>query len=304
VPSLLPLQPLSDTGGALSFRDLINRYQLDPRSPYASLRFSTRKQYTACLKQILETCGDLQVSELKKADVQRFYDGWTNNGTERLPMGHSLITMLRGVVNFGVKKLEHPSCERASTVLHHMHFPVVKARNEVLTPEHVNGIIERAIKAGKPSIALAQAIQVDCGLRQKDVIGEWVPVSEPGISDLIWGNSKWMRGLRWEEIVGDSIVRRPAVGEEAEIVEIPLKDAVRVTAELNRIGDRPKSGPMIVCETTGRPWLANEYRRWWRKIARQAGVPDSVKNMDSRFHTETRLSVRDVRMRGYRYRSS
>jgi hypothetical protein len=33
---------------------------------------------------------------------------------------------------------------------------------------------------GWHSIALAQAIQFDCALRQKDVIGEWVPESEPG----------------------------------------------------------------------------------------------------------------------------
>ena len=43
-------------------------------------------------------------------------------------------------------------------------------------------------------------------LRQKDVIGEWVPRSEPGPSD-IWNSDgeKWLRGLRWQEIDGNLI---------------------------------------------------------------------------------------------------
>jgi hypothetical protein len=38
---------------------------------------------------------------------------------------------------------------------------------------------------GWHSIALGQAFQFECTLRQKDVIGEWVPLSEPGVSAVI-----------------------------------------------------------------------------------------------------------------------
>jgi site-specific recombinase XerC len=50
-------------------------------------------------------------------------------------------------------------------------------------------------------------------------------------------------------------------------------------------GDRatlPASGPMIVCDRTGRPWTAHYFRQRWREIAKAVGVPDDVWNMDSR----------------------
>jgi plasmid stabilization system protein ParE len=40
----------------------------------------------------------------------------------------------------------------------------------------------------------------DLGMRQKDMIGEWVPRSEPGVTDVFSGGSKWLMSARWEEI--------------------------------------------------------------------------------------------------------
>ena len=45
--------------------------------------------------------------------------------------------------------------------------------------------------------------------------------------------------------------------------------------------DFPKGGPLVICDITGLPWSTAEFRRKWRKVARQAGVPDVVKNRDS-----------------------
>jgi site-specific recombinase XerD len=44
----------------------------------------------------------------------------------------------------------------------------------------------------------------------------------------------------------------------------------------------PATGPVCYCETNGLPWSPNEYRRKWRLVANEAGVPKSVTNMDSR----------------------
>jgi hypothetical protein len=44
----------------------------------------------------------------------------------------------------------------------------------------------------------------------------------------------------------------------------------------------PLSGPIVISEETGRPYLDGPYRRTWRKLARIAGIPDEVFNMDSR----------------------
>jgi hypothetical protein len=43
----------------------------------------------------------------------------------------------------------------------------------------------------------------------------------------------------------------------------------------------PLRGPIIVSETTDRPWIVAEFRRYWRKAADLAGVPRTVRNADS-----------------------
>jgi hypothetical protein len=40
--------------------------------------------------------------------------------------------------------------------------------------------------------------------------------------------------------------------------------------------------PLIVDETAGRPYAEHAYAREWRAVARKAGIPDTVWNMDAR----------------------
>jgi hypothetical protein len=55
-----------------------------------------------------------------------------------------------------------------------------------------------------------------------------------------------------------------------------------LTKELARLGgERPPSGPVVICEWSDLPWTQYEFRRWWRKVADAAGIPKNVKNMDS-----------------------
>ena len=81
-----------------------------------------------------------------------------------------------------------------------MTFELPKVRTEFLTAEQAVAIRDEARSRGYPSIALAQAFAYELMLRQKDVIGEWVPVYEPGPSDVVAGNSKWLNGLHWSNV--------------------------------------------------------------------------------------------------------
>jgi hypothetical protein len=153
------------------------------------------------------------------------------------------------------------------------------------------------------SVGMAQAFQFECIFRQKDIIGEWVPETEPGESDT-WrikkkkGHQKWLRGIRWEEI-GADLVLRHITSKKQKPIEVDLKNAPLVVAELQRIDpgsiwfdeagaanvDRsrlPDTGPVIRWEVTGRPYDAAAFRREWRMVADAVGVPKSIKNMDSR----------------------
>jgi hypothetical protein len=122
--------------------------------------------------------------------------------------------------------------------------------------------------------------------RQKDVIGEWVPFSEPILSDVTHPRKgKWSRGLRWEEIDENWILRHQTSKKNKKI-EIDLKLAPMVMEQLRfqitLLGTRPAKGPIVVCDTVSKPWVASEFRRKWRMIAKLCKIPDNVRNMDSR----------------------
>ncbi|MGY2938924.1 hypothetical protein ACVWZ6_008526 [Bradyrhizobium sp. GM6.1] len=129
---------------------------------------------------------------------------------------------------------------------------------------------------------MAQAIQFEFGLGQKDTIGEYVPVTEPGTSDIILDGMKWLYGIRWEQ-VDEKLVLRHVTSFGAKSLELDFKRAPMVLEELKKLyrGSVPKKGPIIISEWNQKPWGSSEFRRWWRKIADAAGVPKNVKNMDS-----------------------
>jgi site-specific recombinase XerD len=143
-----------------------------------------------------------------------------------------------------------------------------------------DAICAEAHRINRPSIALAQAIQFEGMLRQKDIIGEWVPIAEPGTSAVIHKGLKWLRGIRWEEI-DENLVLRHVTSKRQKEVEIRLADAPMVVAELAKV-ERKGSGPVIVNESSGRPYSVTHFRQIWRTIATAAGVPKSVRNQDSR----------------------
>jgi hypothetical protein len=260
--------------------NLVDRYLTDGRSPYSKTQFQTRRNYDAMLRRLVEECGNKKLAELKAPEIRRLYETWSAGG-EKMAMAHSLATMLRGIVNFGNEVLQDSECERLSVVLHNLRFKVSKSQLMPVTAGHAKAIIIKANAIGMRSIALAQAFQFECKLGQKDVIGEWVPRDEPGISDVIHGNNKWRQGIRYSEI-DENLILRHTTSRAQEAVEIDLKLAPMVTEELKRRGALPVSGPVIVYERTGRPYEGFQFRHEWRRVADAAGISKSIKNMSSR----------------------
>lgn len=262
-----------------TIRSLAKCYQSDPDSPYHRTRYVSRRFYDRLLGRIVEDHGDEYVSAIKGRNILRWHEGWASDG--RTAMAHALIGMLRTIINFGVTMLEDDECARVSSVLNKMRFPVAKPRSERLTAEQANLIRAKAHEMGWHSIALAQAFQFELMLRQKDVIGEWLPISEPGVTDVINGNHKWLRGIRWDEI-DDNLVLRHVTSKRGKPIEAPLGSAPMVLEELALLKERPAAGPVVLYERNGLPWTASYFRQIWREIANAAGIPASVRNMDSR----------------------
>lgn len=261
---------------------LIHCYKSDPDSAYkkpGKLRYASRIHYDALMSLIEREIGNEPVAEIKGRLLQRWYDGWAADG--KVSVAHAKMKMLRMLFSFGTSLLEDEDCTRISTALSKMKFAMAKPRVERLTAEQANLIRAKAHELGRPSIALAQAFQFELMLRQKDVIGEWVPMSEPGMSDTIDGKLKWLRGIRWEEI-DQNMVLTHVTSKRSKEIKVSLCNAPMVMEELSLLGERPASGPIVISEWDKQPWTAPEFRRWWRQVADACGIPSAVRNMDSR----------------------
>ena len=267
-----------------TLKSLIQCYQADPDSTWHKKRIAVRRSHAMILVRVIEAHGDTLLPDIKARLIMSWHKEWSGNG-QKLSMGHSFVGQLRALFTFGATLLEDPDCERLCGVMHKLRFPMGKPRTERLTAQHAETIRAKAHEAGWHSMALAQAFQFDLMLRQKDVIGEWVPLEEPGVSDVTSRMGKWILGLRWSEI-DDDLILRHVTSKKGKPLEVDLKLAPMVMAELDFtikfLGDRPRTGPVIIQEPTGIPWSAIEFRRKWRRVADMAGVPKSIKNMDSR----------------------
>lgn len=274
----------------LAMRDLIEAYKTDKVSPYRKLRYRTRQNYNSLLQRVGKDRGAVRLTEIRHRVFLEWHADWSSDG-QHIPMAHALIGMVRTLIGFGVVFLEDRECERLSGVLHKMKFEMGKGRDQHLTADQVDAVRVQAHKMGYPSMAQAQALQFDGTLRQKDIIGETVPQSEPGISDVMWRGMKWLRGVRFNEI-DENLVLRHVTSKRLKLVEIDLKLAPMLFEEFQvaycDLGEPltraklPATGPVIVNEDTGRPYLTHQFRRRWRIIARAAGIPDEVQNRDTR----------------------
>jgi hypothetical protein len=168
-----------------------------------------------------------------------------------------------------------------------MEFRQSKPRTVILTYTQAVAIIARAHAVGRGSIALAQALQFETALRQRDVIGEWEPGEENSSSGIKLNspngrrNRRWANGLTWSDIGSDGVLRKLTT-KTGTVVEFIVRLCPLLDEEVARVPIERRIGPMIVNEKTGLPYTANTFRTVWREIADAAGVPSHVWNMDSR----------------------
>ncbi len=289
-----------------SFRSLIDIYQRDKDSPYQNLRYYTKTRYDSNLRTLRNVLGGVHVPNLSFRDFKRWHENfvkpWSDGGPERVARAHSLMTMVRIVISFGAL-LELPRCAALKGVLEGMSFSTPKKRVDFIVAEQAIAIRAKAHERGYPSIALAQAFQFELMLRQKDVIGEWVPMDEPGISEVHYHGMKWLSGIQWSEIDanltlthrlskslrGRTAVMKPGEGKEEtyDLSAYPM-----VMEELAKIPADQRKGPLVKAEHSGLPWRQKVFASKWREIATAAGVPTTTQNRDSRAGaiTEGRMS--------------
>lgn len=256
-------------------------YQQDEDSPYHAVKATTRANYDYDLGLLVKAVGHTRVDRANGKDFTRWHRGFKApaepGGQERIRRAHGAMTMLRIIVNYGAT-MRHAGCGDAAAILSKMRFESPKARETALTLEQAEAVIAAALAGGRVSIALGQALQFELALRQTDVIGEWIPAA-PNAGGLVHHARQWTGGLTWADL------RKPTLEKET------LKKGTRLTWDLSRypllrvldvVPEERRVGPVIVDESTGRPYLEKRYSKVWRQIATTAGIPRSVWNRDSR----------------------
>lgn len=275
---------------------LIDVYERDPDSSYQNLRRHTRQSYDSGLRTLKASIGAARVPALTFRDFKRWHEGFKqpriDGGPHRISRAHRLMTLIRIVMSFGTL-LRLTGCAEAEMTLGKMEFTMPKKRREFLTAAQVIAIRAEAHRRGRPSVALAQAMMFELMLRPKDVIGEWLPISEPGMSDVACHDEKWMHGAHWKEVSPDLIFthrlskslrgRHATMDATAGKTErFDLKAYPMIMEELQHVPAEKRERAMVVCEYTGQPWRTKPFAAFWRSLATACGIPKNVQNRDSR----------------------
>lgn len=270
---------------------LVRLYQTDEASPYRELKHNTRETYDQVLRVIDRAFGKRALTNLALADFRRWYDEAKKprqpEGPERIRKAHGIMSMFRRLFAYGVAA-EYAGCSRLAMILDNTRFKQPKRRRMRLERFHVEAFIPQAIEAGRLSLALGTALQFETGMRQKDVIGEWEPHearSEIG-GIMLKGKRgrrmlRWVNGLTWADLSAGNVLVKETTKTGAMVAH-DLALSPLTLQLIAQVAPDKKVGPVIIDEAAGRPYAKDAYAREWRIIARAAGIPDDVWNMDAR----------------------
>jgi integrase len=298
-----------------SIESLITIYETHKRSPFKAVRYKTQLSYASNLRSLKVAVGKTQVKNLAWEDFLDWQEqfGIDDDGSEKPGRAVGLMGHLKRVFRFGALVLPrsagcHDICDifdRIAEIRSGMLETSSRKRTEYITVAQCRLLMAEAHRRGRHSVALVQAMAFDCGLRPKDVYGEWIPVGWPGTSDVVRGGYKWLMGARWDEIDanliwrhrlsksvrGNKAVARP---DKGKIAEFDLKSFGMVMEELQSIPPERRVGPVVINEFTGYPWNDKQFQGVWRDIARACGIPDNVQNRDSRAGAATEADLAGV----------
>lgn len=286
-------------------RSLSRCYQMDPDSDFQELRYHVLKNYLTSLRAIEDTIGDRVLANLEARWFKQCFREWQTDadGRKRTGRASSLMSMFRTLIGYGAGLLEDRACQRIWTFLcspgkgkkSALRFASVKRREVTLTADHVVAVRAMAHKRKRPEVALAEAFKFELALRPKDVLGEWIPQSWPGISDVHDRDMKWLVGIQWREIdknlilkhrVSKTLKGRHALAdrEAGELRTWDLKLYPMIMEELQHVLPEQRVGPLIKSARTGLPFgpRTSAYGDTWRVIADAAGVPTNIQSRDAR----------------------
>jgi hypothetical protein len=268
-------------------RSVLNLWQTDRDSPYQKIEASTRHPYDIYARMIIETVGARRVDALDGRDLRRWHAQWSapleEGGKPRIAAARMAIIVLKNALTFAAT-CRKPGCADLRNILRDINFPGPRPRMEAPTAAEVIAARKAAHEIGHSAAALAFALQFEGAMRQWDVTGKWVPLSDKRPSSIIDGTSKWI-GPMWSQIDANMILRytpaKTRFTSGAQVV-LDLRMLPMVLVELGKMPEEARRGPLIVNPRTGLP-----YRNWyfgevWRRVRKITGIRKEIWNRDMR----------------------
>lgn len=287
-----------------TFGQIIKKYLTDKESTFFSLRHGSRHPYEFYAKRLEFELGELRIDEITGVDLKRWHERWSEGGT-KLAASKMMRAVLDAAIAFTIMSSKTGSPEfRAASELREAlktasrKLPNPKRRESVVTADQVVLLRAAAHKAGRPKMALAYALVFETTLRLWDVIGQWMPMDAPGISDVVMTphtsmkeSKKWF-GLRWEDINDDLVLRyvpSKTSNKTGLAVTFPLSKAPMVMEELALLQvtestwpHNKLTGPVVINEATGLPYSGNYFGEFWREDREAAGLASNIWARDLR----------------------
>jgi integrase len=268
-------------GSAIKF------WQSDPTSPYHAIEASSRHPYDIYARVIVETVGARRIDAIDGRDIRRWHCQWSapldEGGKPRIAAARMAVIVLKNALSFAAS-CRKPGCAELRGILSDIRFAGPRPRTEAPTAEEIVAARQAAHQIGHPAAALAYALQFEGSMRQWDVIGKWVPLSDKKPTSILDGTSKWV-GPMWAQIDENMILRYTPAKTQftsgAQVV-LDLTKLPMVVEELATVPAEARRGPLIVNPRTGLPYRNWYFGQVWRRIREIAGIRKEVWNRDMR----------------------
>jgi hypothetical protein len=268
-----------------TFASLVRFYETHPDSPYHDLRPAAARTYSKTMAILMKHKGARRIDAVDGSDVRRWYKELVEAKSKG--WAYYTINVLKAVLSFGATK-RIAECRILRAELREAKFQAGNRRKERLTYPQVVAFREAAEALDLGWMGLCLTLQF-CGLRRRDVIGEWIN-DELGTDGIRRGKRIWRDGLTWAHIDAQGILRKliSKTMFTSELVAVhAIADYPDVEAELAKIPPERRVGPIVINTRTGLPPTEEQCRHYFRLIARKAGIPDTVWNMDARAGANT-----------------
>jgi hypothetical protein len=271
-----------------TFRSILDIYEIHEESPFHNLKPASRHPYVIYLGKLRTHIGDRMVGSVNGLDVKGWWKVWSaadkRGRPTKVAAGWMAFSVLKTALRFGATcGLE--DCAKLLGMMNELSVPRPRPRNMVALADQIIAAREAAHAVGRPSLALAYAMQFETALRQWDVIGQWYPLDYDLVCDVTGPYGKW-RGLDWRHIDSNLVLRLKAGKTEdttGEDYVVDLRLCPMVMEELAHWPQEARQGPVIIDERTGLPYVPRVFESWWRrKIRKAAGLPANLWARDLR----------------------